>query len=153
MIVRLHHLAISVPDLNKAVDFYCGTLGFEEVTRDSWRDSPADDEMCGIIGVAGSYALLRLDDVWLEILEYASPKPKPLPSDRRVCDLGLTHLCLLVDDAQQEYERLCRAGMVFLSPPRPNGGEEGVSQGQCAYGRDPFGNFVEFLQLDAKPGH
>ena len=31
MILGVHHPALAVPDIQKALDFYCGVLGFKEV--------------------------------------------------------------------------------------------------------------------------
>jgi catechol 2,3-dioxygenase-like lactoylglutathione lyase family enzyme len=59
-----------------------------------------------------------------------------------VCDHGITHLCLDVEDLDAEYERLLAAGMTFNSPPQDLGA--GV---RTVYGRDPDGNVVELHEL------
>jgi len=146
MMRSFHHTGISVPDLEEALRFYCDVLGFEEAMRDDWADSKTDDEIMNLADSAGSYALVRLGDTFLELLQFNAPKPLPLDATRRVSDHGLTHLCFLVDDIQGEYERLPKHGVSFLSPPMWNSGEPGVSDGWCCYGHDPFDNVVELLQ-------
>jgi catechol 2,3-dioxygenase-like lactoylglutathione lyase family enzyme len=59
-----------------------------------------------------------------------------------VCDHGITHLCLDVDDLDADYKRLLGAGVTFHSPPQDLGA--GV---RTCYGRDPDGNVVELQQL------
>lgn len=140
MIVALHHTALSVPDLDRALAFYCGVLGFELELRDRWRRAAAVDAVIGLPGSAGQLALIRLGGARLELFEYQSPAPAPQDPQRPVHHHGITHLCLAVADIEEEYRRLSAAGMTFISPPLQLG------LGLCAYGRDPFGNVIELKE-------
>jgi catechol 2,3-dioxygenase-like lactoylglutathione lyase family enzyme len=135
---------MTTPDLERAVGFYRDLLGFEEVERASWeRGSAVIDEIMGLTDSAATFAFLRGGNTYLELFEFTSPAAEaPLRSDRPVTEYGLTHICLDVDDAQGEYERLAAAGMEFNSPPRDFGDGAIV-----VYGRDPDGNVVELQQL------
>jgi catechol 2,3-dioxygenase-like lactoylglutathione lyase family enzyme len=88
--------------------------------------------------------LLRAGNAYLEIFQYHSPTPRPGHPDRPVCDHGLTHLCVQVDDLDAEFARLRGAGMRFHSSPQALGG--GL---RCVYGRDPDGNVVELHEFPA----
>lgn len=49
LILGIHHVANSVPDLERAVAFYCGVLGFEEVmASETPGDSPQFDAIIGL---------------------------------------------------------------------------------------------------------
>ena len=49
MITGIHHVAISVPDLDKAVEFYHGALGFEKIFANSWNgDREEADQVIGL---------------------------------------------------------------------------------------------------------
>jgi catechol 2,3-dioxygenase-like lactoylglutathione lyase family enzyme len=135
---------MTTPNLERAVNFYCGLLGFEEVERASWeRGSAVIDEIMGLSDSAATFAFLRSENTYLELFEFASPAATTPPQpDRPVSEYGLTHICLDVDDAQAEYARLAYAGMTFFSPPQDFGDGAIV-----AYGRDPDGNIVELQQL------
>jgi glyoxylase I family protein len=102
------------------------------------------DKIIGIKGTVAKVVMVELGGVNVEIFEYSSPTPKPKDPEWRVCDHGYTHICLEVDDIDAEYDRLSNAGMTFHGPPPPF--YKGL---RALYGRDPDGNVVEILQIDA----
>jgi len=143
MIQGIHHLGLSTPDLDRAVRFYRDLLGFEVLTRfDMPPGSPGMDAMLELPGVGFSAALLRLGGTMIEIFEFSAPEPVAAPARRRVCDHGLTHLCLQVDDVKAEFERLSAAGMRFHCSPQVGEGATYV------YGRDPDGNAIELIGFE-----
>lgn len=140
MIKAIHHLAISTPNLNRSVDFYCDQLGFELEGKWNWETGSTEaDEIVGLKDSSAEYAMLKLGDFRLEIFEFSTPEPKQLLS-HRACDHGLPHFCLEVEDIHYEYDRLKEAGMVFHCPVKIVEGDA------CTYGRDPDGNIVELVQ-------
>jgi len=140
MIHGIHHTAISTGDLERAIDFYTGLLGFEVINRFDWeRGSETADAVTGLKDSAARAAMLKLGNAFLEVFEYDSPTPRSADPDRPVCDHGITHLALQVSDMDAEYERLSGAGMQFHCPPM-----EGL---RALYGRDPDGNVVELMEV------
>ena len=90
MIHGVNHIGFSVPSLDKALEFYCGLLGFEEVTRASWdadsKLSRAFSEITRIEGTAADAAHLRCQNLVLEIFQFNAGDPKsqnPRPSRDR----------------------------------------------------------------------
>ena len=73
--------------------------------------------------------------------------PSPQNPDFRVCDHGITHFCLAVTEIEQEYARLCEAGLEFNHAPLD------VGTSICVYGRDPFGNVFEMKQHKTPTGN
>lgn len=143
MIQGIHHTGLSTPDLERTVRFYVDLLGFEELTRfDMPPGSPGMDEMLELPGVGFRAALLRLGRTMIEVFQFSDPAPTRAPVRRRVCDHGLTHLCLQVDDLKAEYERLSAAGMSFHCAPQTGSGARFV------YGRDPDGNAIELIEFE-----
>jgi glyoxylase I family protein len=142
MILGIEHTAISVPDLDRALAFYCGVLGFELEWRAGWpQGSPRLDDLVGAKDSASKVAMVKLGDTRIEIFEFESPNVRVQDPDRPVFDHGITHIGLLVSEVEQEYERLAAAGVRFNAPPADVGGGS-----VCAYGRDPFGNFLEIRE-------
>jgi catechol 2,3-dioxygenase-like lactoylglutathione lyase family enzyme len=141
MIKGIDHTALSVPDMDKALDFYSGVLGFEVLMNFAWPSGakPLDD-LVGLADSASKVAMLQLGDTKIEILEYQNPAGKPQDADRPVCDHGIIHLCLAVSGIEEEYARLAEAGVRFNSAPIEMGRET------CVYGRDPFGNVLELIE-------
>lgn len=141
----LHHASITTPDVARLRDFYCTHFGFVEVMATQWAgDNPAADKIYGLRGSAVKMVMLRLENAFLELFEFAHPPGQPGDPLRPVCDAGYTHICISVDDIDADYVRLTAAGMVFNCPPQ-------TAEGLCraTYGRDPDGNLVELMQIDA----
>jgi catechol 2,3-dioxygenase-like lactoylglutathione lyase family enzyme len=140
MIRGIHHTAISTGDLERAIDFYVGLLGFEVINRFDWdQGTQWADSITDLQGSAARAAMLKLSNAFLEIFEYSSPPPRPADPQRPVCDHGITHIALLVSDLDAEYQRLKAAGMHFHCAP--------TGQLSAIYGRDPDGNVVELMEV------
>jgi catechol 2,3-dioxygenase-like lactoylglutathione lyase family enzyme len=146
MIIGIHHTAISVPDIDAAVAFYSGVLGFEIVESGEWE--PGNPIIDGIVGLKDSCAkqrMLKAPNAFLELFEYTAPAPQAQDSKRGVNEQGYTHFCLQVEDIHGEYERLQKAGMTFHAPPQDLNGAI------ATYGRDPFGNVIELYEVFGEP--
>ena len=143
MITGIHHVAISTPDAERLLEFYRDLLGMEVVFGGAWLvGTEKADAITGLRGSSARQVLLRCGNAYVELFEYAAPAAEPGDPDRPVCDHGITHLCLDVEDLDAEYARLSEAGMRFHCPPQDLGG--GV---RTTYGRDPDGNVVELQEL------
>ena len=146
MINGIHHFALTVADIDRAVAFYSG-FGFELV---------ADREVAGdyveeITGVPGAHVRITHLSAFghnLELLQYKAPQGARRA--RGLPDVGSAHVCFLTDDLDAECERLRAQGVPFRSPgpvtttSGPNKGGKGI------YVEDPDGNAVEIVQL-ARP--
>jgi catechol 2,3-dioxygenase-like lactoylglutathione lyase family enzyme len=142
MIRGIHHTAISTADLERSLHFYRDLLGFEPVLDFSWDPGNAQmDATHRLRDTAGRVVLLRAGNSMVELFEYRSPAPRSLDPERRLCDHGLTHLCLDVDDVDAEVARLEAAGVPFHCPPVDYGTVK------CTYGRDPDGNVFELQEV------
>lgn len=84
----------------------------------------------------GFHIVLKL---YIEVSQYSAPPGTPVRP--RMCDHGITHLCLYSDDVFADYERLTAPGMSFNCPPG------GSAATRATYGRDCDGNVVELLQI------
>ena len=141
-IMGIHHIGLSVPDLEKAREFYVGLLGMEEVWQWRWdKGAVAIDEMLRLHDSSAKVLQLRAGDFELELFEYGSPVPPPLDPARPVNNFGYTHFALRVSDAESVYQRLIAAGMDFHRAPIPS---DVIT---ATYGRDPFGNVIELYQI------
>ena len=143
MLLGLHHVAISTPDVERLLGFYRDQLGMQVAVDQSWEEGVAlADTVLGLQGSAGRQLLLRLGNAYLELFQFTSPAARPGDPDRPVCDHGFSHLCIDVDDVDATYEKLRAAGVRFHSPPQDL--FPGV---RTCYSRDPDGNVVEIQQL------
>lgn len=146
MILGANHVAMSVPDMDKALAFYCDLLGFEQRTELGWpKGSDKPDE---ILGIATSARVCHIGttNLLIELFEFADCDPKPQDPNRPVIDHGITHLCLAVTDVDSEFERLSAAGMKFHS----SAPVQIAPEVKTVYGRDPFGNVLEFEEVQGR---
>jgi glyoxylase I family protein len=143
MINGLHHVAIATNDADGMLEFYRDLLGLEVVVDYTWEPgNEVADRITALADSSARHIMLRKGNAYFEIFQYLSPRPTAGDHDRRVCDPGITHLCLDVTDVDGEYERLLAAGMTFHCPPQDAGA--GI---RTTYGRDPDGNVIELQQV------
>jgi glyoxylase I family protein len=144
MIIGFHHAALSTPDLDRCVHFYTSVVGCKKAWSFGWEaGTPEADAITELNDSAARAVMLKLGDSYLEVFEFTSPPAETNEGDRRVCDYGITHICLQVQDLHVEYERMKAAGMRFHCPPQKQ------DTGYVTYGRDPDGNVVELLEFTA----
>jgi catechol 2,3-dioxygenase-like lactoylglutathione lyase family enzyme len=146
VITGIHHFALTVADIERAVAFY-RSFGLDVVAD---REVVGDyvEQITGLTGVNLRICHLSGHGHNLELLEYRAPtgaqRARGLP------DVGSAHVCFLTDDLDAECDRLRDLGVPFRSPAPvtttsgPNKGGRGI------YVEDPDGNAVEVVQL-ARP--
>lgn len=125
MITSIEHTTITVSDLNRSVDFYTRLLGFR-VKREMW----IPESQLRIV-------FLRLGETELEL--FGVPATRGTVHSDANDVVGYKHICLRVDDVDEEYERLVRAGVPFRIPPTD------VQNVRIAFFKDPDGLDIELL--------
>jgi catechol 2,3-dioxygenase-like lactoylglutathione lyase family enzyme len=148
----IHHLAISVPDIEQARQFYCGVLGFELAEAFNFGPDEESDLVTQVENAAADVLMLRAGNVHLEVFAFKNDGVNEQPPNRPVCDHGYTHFALEVDgDIDAVYEHLANSGVSWHAPLVGNLDEDGY---RVTYGRDPFGNVIEIQKLSTtNPGH
>ena len=142
MITGIHHVAISVPDLDKAVSFYHEILGFEKVFSNSWfGDREQADQVIGLERTHAKVQMLKTGNAYLELWEYIKPKPEAQRFDYSPANHGIAHIALQVTNIHDEFARLSKSGMTFHQEPVDLGNSFAI------YGRDPFGNIIELYEV------
>jgi catechol 2,3-dioxygenase-like lactoylglutathione lyase family enzyme len=142
----MHHVGITVKDLDASIRFYHDVLGLPIVTEPSpWFDGPELGPAVGVPGAALRQVCLRLGDTILELLEYRSPPSEttgPLPSN----DVGASHVAFLVDDVEATMAGFEAKGITFFGPV--NIVDEGVLAGwRWVYFADPDGYPLELVEV------
>ena len=142
MITGFNHVGISVANLERSIAFYHDLLGMQ-VIQEVPFEGERYEAILGLKGAKGRIAILRIGNLELEFFEFAHPAGRAGDPHRPVCDQGIAHLAVQVEDLAGLYARLQAAGVVFHCPPIDFG---------CAiatYLRDPDGNVIEMLQMPA----
>ncbi len=137
----IHHLAISVPSLVVAKQFYLETLGFTLADEISFGPDQQSDQVLGLKDARCRSILVNAGNIFLEIFEFDSTATLR-QGDRPLSEYGYTHFALDVENIQQAFDYLEEAGVNWHHNPVDTG--DGY---WMAYGRDPFGNVIEIQQL------
>ena len=147
MINEIHHVAMSVADMDRSLAFYRDLLGFEVALDRSWEDAgETGDKILAVKGTAARQTMLQAGNAMVELFQFTRPQPTPMARDRPVIDRGITHLCFHVTDVYAEYRRLSQAGVICHCEPQDLG-----AGCRTTYARDPDGNVVEFQELFSPP--
>jgi glyoxylase I family protein len=142
----MHHVGITVQDLDASIRFYHDVLGLPFSNEPSpWFDGPELGPAVGVPGAGLRQVSLLLGDTTLELLEYKSPPSEttqPLPSN----NIGASHVAFLVDDIHETVAELKSKGIEFFSDV--NAVDEGVLAGwRWVYFADPDGYPLELVEV------
>ena len=136
--MRLHHAGISVPDLDRALAWYCDALGL----RPGYRfEIPP-------IGLRGAFVLGE-GETGVELLEMTGSVPGAAKTSPPAANAvhGFNHVCFHVTDLDAAYARTIAHGATEVWDPRESP-EPGM---RMAYVTDPDGNLIELVAPDGTP--
>ncbi len=147
----LHHLGLTVADIDRSIHFYRDLLGMELIGR---RPSVTADyvaQQTGYDNVELNVASFRISPTCrqtMEVVQYMNHTGQHAATETNRA--GNSHLCLLVDDLKTAVRDLSTAGVVFQSDPveitaGPNQG------GLVIYLKDPDGYTLELFQPPNNP--
>jgi len=146
-------VGITVSDMDRSLGFYTGVLDFERV---SGREvtGEAYERLYGVFGLRLRIERLRLGDEYVELMQFMTPRGRPIPVDSRSNDLWFQHVAIIVSDMDRAYARLrerkvrhASTGPQRLPDWNPNAG--GI---EAFYFQDPDGNHLEILRFPPGKG-
>jgi lactoylglutathione lyase len=132
-IMGIAHLAITVKDMNKSLDFYTRVLGFKKAF-----EIPEPET-----GKPWINYLYAGNGQFVELF-YGGAKDNPWSEELR----GFNHICLQVDDLHSVAERIKKEGVEITDGPK-----QGCDYNWQAWIMDPDGIRVELMQIDPKSPH
>ena len=138
------HTGLTVRDLDASLGFYRDLLGMEVVMEQEKQGG----YLAAIVGYEGAHVRMAHlsfpgDEQRIELFQYLEPPGRGDPAEPR--DVGITHVCFLVEDLAGLAARLRGAGTALYSDPVvvDTGANAG---GLCLYLRDPDGITLELFQ-------
>src|SRR5258708_8665582 len=149
MMRGIDHVGLTVADLDRALEFWCGRLGLPLLNRGT--ETGAD-----IASLIGEDSVeLEIADLdggdgrIIELIRYIRPAGRPIQP--RSSDPGSAHIALRGADLYAALERLhgSQGRQISRSPVvlhDPGGAWDGVT---CCYIADPDGNILELIQRPA----
>lgn len=134
MIEKLNHVAIAVPDLEKAISLYRDTLGADVA------------EVVDLPGHGVTVAFVNLGNTKLELL-YPLGKNSPIKSFlEKNSSGGIHHLCFEVEDIVKTRDKLVSEGMRILGSGEPETGAHGKPV-LFLHPKDFCGTLIELEQV------
>ncbi len=113
---RVHHIGITVSDLEAAIGFYQDLTG-GTLSGPQEKSGPAIDAVTGYPGVVVRQAFIVLPDggTLIELLEYRGGSGHAIDPDNG--SVGAVHVAIHVDDLDDTLARLTERGVTALSGP------------------------------------
>jgi catechol 2,3-dioxygenase-like lactoylglutathione lyase family enzyme len=155
-LLNVDHVAITVPDVEAATDFYCSTFGAVELYRlgpfDA-RELPAAadgrDWTAAHLNVPDArlrIVMLRIaPNLMLELFQYDRPADSRKEPPRN-CDVGGHHLAFQVESLENAVTALRDRGLKIMSGPiEVPVTHRGLLRVQ--YFLDPWGNQLELVEI------
>src|SRR6184192_811718 len=81
-VTQVESIAMTVSDMERAVDFYTRVLTFEKVT-DREVSGDSYEHLWGVFGLRVRAVRLRLGEEQIELLQFLAPGGRPIPVDSR----------------------------------------------------------------------
>lgn len=152
-VTAVDSIGIPVRDMQRSLPFYTDVLGFTPVADREVFGAPYE-KLYGVFGVRLRAVRLRLGDEFIELMQFQTPRGRPLPVDSRSNDRWFQHVAIIVSDMSRAYAvlRAHHAGYASTAPQRlpdwnPNAG--GI---EAFYFRDPDDNHLEVLAFPPGKG-
>jgi len=142
LVSRFNHTGIVVNDLEKMVDFYCGSLGLTELRRVE-SVAPPEGNHTGIAGSRRTLVFVGFEEGHrIELVKYHEPVSPE--GDHPMTATGTNHICFNVADIEKIHADLTAQGIKFVTDPIITQGEN--RRHGIVYARDPEGNWLEFIE-------
>jgi catechol 2,3-dioxygenase-like lactoylglutathione lyase family enzyme len=147
--IGIHHVSISVQNLDKSVAFYTQALAMKEASRSRINNKIKSEKKAGITHIPRKKAILQSPNAYFELIEFDGAKNQPL-SKMPIEGAGITHVCYQMPMAKPIYEKVKTLGAMMVSR-----GDKPVDLGgygiYYAYTRELNNIIFEMEHFDAPP--
>ncbi len=141
-VVGVTHTGFTVAKLERASAFFRDVLGFE-ISSTVRQSGDVVGRMVGVPGSEIDIAFATCGGHSIELIQYVRPDGNPL--NRRHCDIGYTHLAVMVRDIDAMATAIADAGYRLFSEPQivPAGPRKGLRN---VYAEGPDGIILELQE-------
>jgi catechol 2,3-dioxygenase-like lactoylglutathione lyase family enzyme len=146
-------VGMTMRDMDRAIDFYSKVLSFEKVS-DIEVTGTEYERLTGVFGLRMRVVRMKLGEEFLDLMEFLTPRGRPIPLDSRSNDRWFQHVAIIVRDMDEAYERLRKHKIehASASPQRLPDWNKKASGIKAFYFKDPDGHYLEILQFPPDKG-
>lgn len=140
-----NHVGITVSDLDKSIEFYEALTGMKISNKDAIGGARMAQTQ-GLDDTLIKYANLHLENINIDILEYAKPKADKASYANN--QISAMHLCFEVADLEAAIARLAEIGVKPEGDPIYFEEQDGLKAGYgtgVVYFTDPDGTNLELI--------
>tara|TARA_R100000008_G_scaffold45515_1_gene26698 strand:- start:218 stop:640 length:423 start_codon:yes stop_codon:yes gene_type:complete len=138
MISNIRHSGIVVRDIIESYNFYID-LGFS-VVSDEIEKGEFLETILGIDNCEIRVIKMSCNNQMIELLGYRIESTFGKDIEKKVNDIGCSHLAMTVNDIDLTYETLKSKGVEFINPPKSNG------KVKVAFCKDPNDVWLELVE-------
>jgi catechol 2,3-dioxygenase-like lactoylglutathione lyase family enzyme len=142
--IRLHHIGITVSNLERSLDFYRAAFGLDPGMTFEITSGPRQAAALDLPEHRQRVALMPIGDFVVELIEFI---PTRRDFDMRQDDVGYAYMAFGVDDLEAVYARLTERGLKFNSEPIVSADIEPVAGSKFCILKDPDGKNIEFIEV------
>jgi glyoxylase I family protein len=139
MKVQFDHVGLTVTDIDRSMDFYCGVAGMLLDRRGFKTGGEWFDTLTGNSGAVIDAVRLGLDGFTLQLVQYHEGGGDPVESGHH--RIGNVHLCIRVKDVEAQRAAVLARRLEATPIVSVAGGPA-----RSFYTSDPDGTPVEFIQ-------
>lgn len=152
-IIAVASVGIIVSEIERSLDFYTTVLSCQKVS-DITVTGDEFDRLYGLVNVRVRLVKLKLGEEIIDLIEFLSPKGKPIPTDSQSHDLWFQHIAIVVRDMEKAYQHLRQhwVTQTSLNPqtlPEWNPVAGGI---ESFYFKDIDGHNLELIHFPADKG-
>src|SRR5437870_1827304 len=111
--VAVDGVGVTVSDMDRAVAFY-SALTFQRVS-DREVLGEEFEHLEGVFGARMRIVRMQLGDEHIDLIEYLTPRGRPIPVDSHSNDLWFQHIAIVVRDMDQAFGKLRELKVQFVS--------------------------------------
>tara|TARA_R110000824_G_scaffold400828_1_gene609471 strand:+ start:4772 stop:5200 length:429 start_codon:yes stop_codon:yes gene_type:complete len=138
---NIRHTGIVVTNIDNSIEFYNQYFGFE-VKKDMLERGDYIDNFCAMEDVSVRTVKMALENGnMIELLDFVSHPEDNL--DKKINQIGCTHIALTVDNLDLLYDRMKTDGVHFNCTPQAS--PDGMAK--ATFCRDPDGTFIELVEI------
>jgi catechol 2,3-dioxygenase-like lactoylglutathione lyase family enzyme len=142
--VRVHHIGITVSNLDRSLEFYRDVFGLDPGMIFNITSGPRQAAALDLPEHTQRVALMPVGDFVVELIEFT---PTRRDFDMRQDDVGYAYMSFGVNDLEEVYARLTERGLKFNSEPMVSADIEPVAGSKFCILKDPDGKNIEFIQI------